>query len=243
MRTMTMLLAALLLCVPLCALAAEGDPLLSVDDLLSLQDSYDAFLDALESLIVERGLLSPEEREAWRDAQMGDFFQNGGYGSMLINYMPGALNYVREEDTLVQLSIELEGGATLYLDTMRRYTPRDSSLSGLMLTLSLIDAQGMPMNAAFTLGGTSGVFLKWDALESAYVSVGATAQSDGETIVWSDQTPIDGAKNPVLTIAITDTQTQTPLPGATLTLSVDGDGYRVDDGALRAQPVEPAATP
>ena len=92
-------------------------------------------------------------------------------------------------------------------------------------------------------GGTSGVFLKWDALESAYVSVGATAQSDGETIVWSDQTPIDGAKNPVLTIAITDTQTQTPLPGATLTLSVDGDGYRVDDGALRAQPVEPAATP
>ena len=57
-----MFLILLLAMLPVCALAAEGDPLLSVDDLLSLQDSYDAFLDELESLIVERGLLSPEER-------------------------------------------------------------------------------------------------------------------------------------------------------------------------------------
>lgn len=228
------LLGILLICVPFAVMAAEGDPLLSVDDLLSLQNSYDAFLDELEELIIERGLLSPEEREAWRDAQMGDFFQNGGYGSILANYMPGVLGYVREEETLVQLSAQKDG-MTLYVDTMRRYTPQDSSLSGLMLTISLSGADGVPMDAGFTLSATSGVFLKWDAMEGAYVSVGATAQSDGETVVWSDQAPIEGAKDPVISIAITDAQTQTALPSAALTLSVDGDGYRVEDGALRAQ--------
>ena len=228
------ILAVLLALFPICALAAEGDPLLSVDDLLSLQDSYDAFLDELEELIIERGLLSPEEREVWRDAQMGDFFQNGGYGSILANYMPGVLGYIREEETLLQLSCPVHGG-TLYVDTMRRYTPQDSSLSGLMLTMNMTDADGLPANVHFSLSGTSGVFLKWDALMGAYMSVGATAESDGETVVWSDQTPIDGAKDPELTIAVTDTQTQEEVCAATLLLTVDGDGYRVRDGALSVQ--------
>ena len=233
MRRLLMMLL-LLVCLPACAFAAEGDPLLSVDDLLSLEDSYDAFLDELEELIVERGLLSPEEREAWRDAQMGDFYQNGGYGSILINYMPGVLSYIREEETLMQLSAQLADG-TLYVDTMRRYTPQDSSLSGLMLTLSMTDKSGVPLDVGFTLSSASGVFLKWDAMESAYVSVGASAQSDGETVVWSDQTPAQGARNPEILITIVDPDTQENLAGAALTLTVDGDGYRVDEGALSAQ--------
>ena len=225
----------LLLLLPMGALAAEGDPLLSVDDLLSLEKSYGVFLDELEDLIVARGLLSEEEREVWRDAQMGDFFQNGGYGSILANYLPGVLGYVRDEETLLQLAVLLEDGSTLEVDTMRRYSPQDSTLSGLMLTMSMTDADGLPMNVNFTLGGTSGVFLKWDALMGAYVSVGATAQSDGETVVWSDQTPIDGAKDPELIITVTDTQTQEEVCAATLLLTVDGDGYRVRDGALSVQ--------
>ena len=232
-RILCMLL--LLLLLPMGALAAEGDPLLSVDDLLSLEKSYEAFLDELEDLIVARGLLSEEEREVWRDAQMGDFFQNGGYGSILANYLPGVLGYVRDEETLLQLAVLLEDGSTLEVDTMRRYSPQDSTLSGLMLTMSMTDADGLPMNVNFTLGGTSGVFLKWDALMGAYVSVGATAQSDGETVVWSDQTPIDGAKDPELIITVTDTQTQEEVCAATLLLTVDGDGYRVRDGALSVQ--------
>ena len=224
----------LLMMLPAGVLAAEGDPLLSVDDLLSLEESYAAFLDELEELIVARGLLSEEERGPWRDAQMGDFFQNGGYGSILANYLPGVLGYVREEETLVQLAVLLEDGSTLYVDTMRRYSPQDSSLSGLMLTMSMTGADGLPMNVDFTLGGTSGVFLKWDALMGAYVSVGATAQSDGETVVWSDQTPIDGAKNPEITITVTDSETQETLHAAQLTLTVDGDGYRVSEDALSA---------
>ena len=237
MRRLLMLLV-LLACLPACAPAAEGDPLLSVDDLLSLEDSYDAFLDALEELIVERGLLSPEEREAWRDAQMGDFYQNGGYGSILANYMPDVLSYAREEETLMQLSLRMQDGSTLYLDTMRRYTPQDSSLSGLMLTLSMTDAGSVPMDVSFALSSASGIFLKWDAIESAYVSVGASALSDGETVVWSDQTPAQGAKNPEIAINILDPETQETLFGASLTLRVDGDGFRVDADALRAK--EPA---
>lgn len=235
MRRMAAMLMGLLL-LPLGALAAEGDPLLSVDDLMTLEESYEAFLTELEELIVQHGLLSEEERDIWRDAQMGDFYQNGGYGSILASYMPGILGYVREEDTLLQLSVELADGSTLYLDTMRRYTPQDSSLSGLMLTLALSAPDGTPVDAAFTLSSTSGVFLKWDAMAGAYTSVGVKAQSDGETVVWSDQTPSDGANNPVITVGVTDAATQTPFAGgATLTLTVDGGGYRVADDALTAE--------
>lgn len=231
-----LILILLLALLPACALAAEGDPLLSVDDLLSLEDSYDAFLDELEELIVERGLLSPEEREIWRDAQMGDFFQNGGYGSILANYMPGVLGYIREEDTLLQLACTTSVG-TLYVDTMRRYTPQDSSLSGLMLTLSLTGKDGTPVDAIFSLTSTSGVFLKWDAITGAYASVGAAALSDGETVVWSNQAPIAGAKNPEISIAVIDSQTQETICSGLLTLTVDGDGYRVADDALMGKEI------
>ena len=228
------MILVLLLLVPCAALGAEGDPLLSVDDLLKLEESYAAFLSDLEALIVEKGLLSQEEREIWRDAQMGDFFSNGGYGSILANYMPGVLGYIREEDTLVKLSVPLEGGMTLEVDTMRRYTPQDSTLSGLMLTMNLLDENRTPLNVTFSLTATGGVFLKWDAMLGAYVSVGARADSNGETVVWSDQTPLPDAKDPAITIVMTDSETQEMLPGATLTLTVDGEGYRVGDAALCA---------
>ena len=235
MRAWTALLLALLLLLPAAALAGEGDPLLSVDDLLSLEASYSAFLDELEDLIVDRGLLSEEERSAWRDAQMGDFFQNGGYGSILATYMPGVLSLARDEETLLTLRAGLSGGQTLELLTMRRYTPQDSSLSGLMLTPSLTGADGLPQDARFTFSAAGGVFLKWDAMAGAYVSVGATALSDGETVVWSDQTPAADAKNPVIVIAIADAQTGEALPGAALTLTVDGTGYRVGEDALSGE--------
>lgn len=226
-RICVLLLVLTLFALP--AHAEEGSPLLSVDDLLSLEESYEVFLEQLGDLAVERGLLSENERAAWHDAQMGDFYQNGGYGSILVNYMPGALDYTREEETLLTLSAKLDGG-TLELMTMRRYTPRDSTLSGLMLTPSMTDDAQMPMDAHYSFGSTSGVFMKWDALLGTYVSVGATAESDGETVVWSAQTPAENAKDPVLTITVTNGRE--PLGEAALTLTVDGEGYRVDDYAL-----------
>lgn len=234
MRKWGCLILVLLLLAPCAALGAEGDPLLSVDDLLGLEESYTAFLQQLEALIVEKGLLSEEERQIWRDAQLGDFFSNGGYGSILANYLPGVLGYIREEDTLLKLSVPLDGDMILEVDTMRRYTPQDSTLSGLMLTMSLLDTEGTPINAAFSLTATGGVFLKWDAMMGAYTSVGARADSDGETVVWSDQTPLPDAKDPVLTISVADGETKELLSGASLTLTVDGDGYSVGAQALTA---------
>ena len=98
--------------------------------------------------------------------------------------------------------------------TMRRYTPGDSTLSGLMLTPSVADADGAPMDAHYTLSATSGIFMKWDALLGTYVTVGTTAESDGETVVWSDQTPAADAKDPVISIALTQAGAQTTLAEA-----------------------------
>ena len=238
---------ACLLALALCCLSvvcpfaalAEGDPLLSVDDLMTLEESYEAFLFELEELAVSRGLLSEGERQAWHDAQMGDFFQNGGYGSIRANYTPGVLGYARAEETTITLSAQLMGGEVLEVLTMRRYTPRDSSLSGLMLTMNLTDADGVPLDVSYALKSTSGVFLKWDQISGTYVSVGATAVSEGETVVWSAQTPSEGAQSPVLTIEITDAQTESVITGAQLMLAVQADGYEVSEGALSALNIRP----
>ena len=230
MRALIPFLIALLL-LPAIALAGEGDPLLSVDDLHTLEESYEAFLSDLGDLIISRGLLSPEERSAWLDAQMGDFYQNGGYGSILASYMPGLLSYVREEDTLLTLSAQLPGG-TMEISTVRRYTPQDSSLSGLMLTLSLTDESGLPLDVIWQLSATSGLFLKWDPVTGSYESVGVATESAGETVCWSDQTPAENAMSPVITFDAVDAETGEAIGRATLTLTVDGDGYVLYEEAL-----------
>lgn len=231
MRALIPFLLILLLAFPVGALAGEGDPLLSVDDLHALAQSYEVFLAELGQMIVARGLLSPDELDAWHDAQMGDFYQNGGYGSILASYMPGLLSYVREEDTLLTLNTQLSCG-TLELATVRRYTPQDSTLSGLMLTLSLTAADGLPMDVTWQLSATSGLFLKWDPVTGAYESVGVSTTSAGETVCWSDQTPVENAQNPVITIDILDAVTSEAFGQATLTLTVDGDGYVLKNEAL-----------
>ena len=230
MRALIPFLIALLL-LPSIALAGEGDPLLSVDDLHTIEESYKAFLSDLGDLIIARELLSPEERDAWHDAQMGDFYQNGGYGSILASYMPGLLSYVREEDTLLTLSAQLPCG-TLEISTVRRYTPQDSSLSGLMLTLSLTDESGLPQDVIWQLSATSGLFLKWDPVTGSYESVGVSTESAGETVCWSDQTPAENALSPVITIDGVDAETGEAIGSATLTLTVDGDGYVLTNEAL-----------
>jgi len=230
MRALIPFLLALLL-LPCIALAGEGDPLLSVDDLHTIEGSYQAFLSDLGDLIIDRGLLSPEERGAWHDAQMGDFYQNGGYGSILASYMPGLLSYVREEDTLLTLTAQLPSG-TMEISTVRRYTPQDSSLSGLMLTIGLTDASGLPLDVIWQLSATSGLFLKWDPVMGSYESVGVSAESAGETVCWSDQTPAENAMSPVITIEGFDAETGESVGQAQLTLTVDGDGYVLTNEAL-----------
>lgn len=228
----TLLLAALLGSAS-GALAADG-PMLTAEDLAKLQPAYEAFLDELEDLIVEKGLLADDQREAWRMYQLGDFFQNGGYGMIAAMYTPDLLVYARDVDSLVSLSCQT-GAGLLELQTMRGYTPLDSALPGLLLEVSLSDAEGMPVPCRFRFTATQGSFLAWDALGARYAEVGISLINDGRPVYWSNPplTSDELAQPPVITLEILGDSDDEALACATLTLTPSGTGWRVEDGALK----------
>ncbi len=232
-RALYILLALLLLPIP--AFAVEGDALLNAEELGRLRGAYEAFLDELEDLIVEKGLLAEDQREQWRMYQLGDFFQNGGYGMIAAMYTPDLLEYAREEDSLVSLSCETAAGR-LHVDTMRSYTPLDSAQPGLLLELSLVDQADMPVPCRFRFTASQGGFITWDALHARYSDVGVSLINDGRPCYWSDQplTTDEYAQSPVITIEIlSEVNDEQALATASLTLTPSGTGWRVADDALK----------
>ncbi len=233
MRRRIIAAAALLLTLACGARAAEGGAMLPLSVLQALQGRYEAFLSGLEEELVSRGLLSQDDRAAWHAAQLGDYLTNGGYGSILITYQPDAMHYMREEDMALELSCRLAGG-TLTLDTLRRYAPADSTSDGLMLSFSLTDAAGMPRAFVATLSSASGVFAMWDALAGSYASVGQTATTGGEAVLWSSYVPAADAQDALISAVFYEEETGEPIGEAQLRLTVDGDGYRLREDALGA---------
>lgn len=234
---MKRILLPLLLCLllPMTALASEGGALLSADELGSLRESYEAFLDDLEELIVQKGLLSEDQREQWRMYQLGDFFQNGGYGLIAAMYTPDLLEYAREEDTMLRLSCQTEAGV-LSVDTMRGYTPLDSALPGLLLEPTLTGADGLPVVCRFRLTASQGSFFAWDAMNGRYSDVGVSLISDGRVCYWSDQplTTDEYARPPVITIeALPEDDDSRIIMSAALTLRPYETGWRIDEDALQ----------
>ena len=229
-KRLSALFVSALLLLPAAGLTAEGGAMLSQDDLSSLAASYETFLSELCELLLARGLLSEGEREAWMTAQLGDYYANGGYGSFLITYQPGALGYVREEDMTAQLSCRL-GEGILSLSTMRRYTPGYGE-EGLRLSFSLSDSQGMPVSCSLQLTASDGMFSRWDPLTSQYVSVGASAATEGETLLWIAGTPAPGAKDPEIAVRAYDAGTGEELGAAILILKVSDGGYEADADGL-----------
>lgn len=228
------LLCLLLLCPALAQGEAYG-PLLTVNDLARVQGSYEAFLLELQDLLVDKGLLSDENRERWMMYQLGDFVQNGGHGMIAAFYTPDLLENVREEDSLLRLQLA-SGEYHLRLDTMRRYTPLDTTLPGLLLELSLTDANNQPLTARFRITASQGGFSAWDALAQKYSDVGISILNDGRACYWSDQpiTSEEDAPFPLLTIEVLlDESSETVAFTATLTLTPAGTGWRLADGALK----------
>ena len=90
--------------------ADERDPLLTVDELLRLEPAYKQFLDDLCELLIEKGLLDRGEKEEWITMQLGDYLSNGGYGSILTSFYPGALAYARDEERICEPKVPLEAG-------------------------------------------------------------------------------------------------------------------------------------
>ncbi len=229
-----LILTALMCCFLSPAWAAEGGAFLGLDDLREMEEAYESFLFTFEEKLLEKGLLTAEERETWHNAQMGDYFSNGGFGSVLISYYPGMLMLTREEDTQQRLTASLQNG-NLSLMTMRRYTPEDSSLPGLMLSFEMEDSAGAPKNAGFHLSSDSGVFYLWDAIQNNYVSMGMNVESNGESVIFSCPTPAENARNPEILIDILDPETGEEIGKAVLVLQVEEKGYRIDEHALMAR--------
>ncbi len=230
-RLFALMLSAFLL-LPSAGFAAEGGAMLSQDDLSSLEGSYRTFLSELCGLLLSRGLLSEDESEAWMTAQLGDFYANGGYGSFLISYQPGALGYVREEDMTAQLSCRL-GEGVLSLSTMRRYTPGYGE-EGLRLSFSISDGQGMPVAYSIQLTASDGMFSRWDPLTSQYVSVGTDTVTEGETLLWIAGIPAPDSKDPEIAIRAYDAGTGEEMGAAVLLLRAADGGYEADADGLNA---------
>ena len=215
---------------------SEAGPLLSADDLRDLQPAYEAFLHQLAEVLVARDLLSPEAREDWTLYQLGDYYQNGGYGMIAAMFTPNLLEDARPQDALLRLKKDLPGAHMLHIDTMRAYLPLDSSQPGLLLEAGVTDAQGLPVACRFRWRSGQGGFLVWDALLGRVVEVGNHYVNDGRPAYWSDQ-PITGVtpQEPwILQLEILDPlDDERTLGGAELALMPEGNGWALDETSLR----------
>lgn len=183
-------LLCLLVAFCLLPLAALGDEsaYLSGDDLRRIEPEYETFLEKLADVLIEKELLAAEEREQWLLYQLGDFLQNGGYGTIAAMYTPGLLAYADESVTIRRFDAATAAG-TLTLETLRRYAPSYSSLPGLPLDTELnAPATGEPVGCRFRWTAASGMLMIWDGND--VVQVGSTYISDGRPLYWFEQ-PVD----------------------------------------------------
>ena len=225
-RIMMLFLLIIFICLLCAAAADERDPLLNVDELIRIEASYNQFLTELGDLLIEKGLLSSEEKSEWITMQLGDYLSNGGYGSILTSFYPGVLEYSREEEQICEPQVSLEGG-TVSLLTMRRYSPIDMTSDGLMLQMNMTGPEGEPMEVRFILSGTDGVFYRWDALSGGYISAGSVVDVEGETVFWVLPIPVEGQVAPVLQINVEETESGRFLGQIIFELEIEKNSYVV----------------
>lgn len=207
--------------LPQAACAMEG-AYLSGEDMQSLEPAYEEFLETLADTLVERGLLSEGERDEWLMYQLGDFMQNGGFGTISILYAPGTLNTDNTEAiTLRRYSVDT-GAGVLWLDTLRRYAENYSPLPGLPLDTELLDEEDNPLPCRFRWTASDGAFLIWDGVQEEVVSVGATYVSDGRPLYWYAE-PVEGT-DALLTLELLYEMEDSTIASYTLTV-VSGADY------------------
>lgn len=214
--------ACLLVCLLLSGIAGaeEGAPL-STEDLQALEPAYEAFLLALEALLAEKGLLSEAEREAWRLYQLGDFLQNGGFGTLSITYLPGLLGTVDESVSMRRFVAASDAGI-VRLETLQRYVEAYSPLPGLPLDAEVVDERGRAVRCRLRWVASRGMLLLYDGPSGEMVEVGATYISDGRPLYWySEPYPGDEA---VLALEILHEQDDVTMGLLALKI-VSGDGY------------------
>lgn len=181
-KLLSVLFSALLL-MPCASRATEG-AYLSGEDLESLQPAYEAFLDAVADVLIARDLLSPAEEEAWKLFQVGDFTQNGGYGSIAVMYTPELLSFADASVFARKFSAQTQAG-TVVLETLQRYVEKTSPLPGLPLDAALLDTTATDLACRFRWTASGGSLIMWDGAQAELVNVGATYVSDGRPLYWN----------------------------------------------------------
>lgn len=192
---------AVLICLcmlPCAALATEG-AYLTGDELKALEPAFEAFLEELAGALVEKGLLQEEEREDWLMYQLGDYLQNGGYGSFVVLYAPGLLGVANEAVNMRRFEIKGDG-STMTLETLNRYVESYSPLPGLPLDVELTDNEGNLIPCRFRWTASGGTLLLWDGAQNELADVGATFINDGRPLYWYEE-PFEGLEE-TLTLEI-----------------------------------------
>lgn len=220
------LLLFLILCLlPFSSFAMEG-AYLSGEELRALQPAFEAFLEELADTLVLHGILSEAEREAWLLYQLGDYVQNGGFGTISINYTDGLLDAPNEAVTLRRFSLETDAGLLL-LETLRRYSEDYSPLPGVPLDVQLLDSEGMDVPCRWRWTAPSGSLLFYDGATEEAVNVGATYISDGRAIYWHSTPEKDAFVT--LTLEILALEKDETLATATLVLASDGEVWTPEE--------------
>ncbi len=207
-----------------CPAAISEEAFLTGEDLSKLQPAYEEFLSALADRLVERGLLLEDDREDWALYQIGDFLQNGGYGSIAILYTPGLLQVADESVSARRLVVETNAG-DLTLQTLRSYSERYSPLPGLPLDAELTSPDGAAVACRFRWVAPIGSFFIWDGTQ--VINVGATFISDGRPLYWYAE-PAEGITE-ALTLHLLHPNEDTTLATVTLTVHAGADSWSPED--------------
>lgn len=215
-----LLLILCLFMLPCTGHAMEG-AYLTGEDLKALEPAFEAFVEELADVLIARGLLQDTEREAWVMYQLGDYLQNGGFGTIAVMYTPGLLGMADEAVTMRRFSSETSAG-TLALETLRRYAQQYSPLPGLPLDVELTDGDGAPVPCRFRWVADDGSFFIWDGAAEQVVEVGATYIGDGEPLYWYAE-PAEGIEA-TLSLEILEAEADTAMASVSLRL-ISGDDH------------------
>lgn len=214
------MLVCLCLLLPCKALAME-EAYLSGEALKALEPAFEAFVEQLADTLVGQDLLAASDKEDWILYQLGDYLQNGGYGTIAVMYTPGLLGMADESITVRRLQLDT-GAGSLTLETLRRYHQYHSSLPGLPLDVDLLDAEGEPVPCRFRWTASYGSFFVWDGTQGQVVDVGATYIWDGRPLYWFAE-PVEDISE-TLELEILKEEEEVKLASASLTV-VSGDEY------------------
>lgn len=219
----------ILMCLCVCFLlsgSAFADSMLSAQDLQAVQPEFEIFLEALADVLEQRGLLDADQREDWIAFQLGDYMQNGGYGTIAVMYNPDLLTQVEPDMMLLRRQILIEDW-TLRLDTLRAFRPNASTLPGLPLEAILLTDDDVPVECRFRWYASSGQLLVWDGISGEVQPMGASVVTEGQPVYWQES-PV-GAKTETLTLELLAIDTDETLGEYVLTLVSDGQGWTVGE--------------